>query len=436
MNRVEKTIYNLVKHNPRLKLAIRNQYQRILDLLPTPAAKTAYPITNREGYFFGFHDHTPFSADNKLLLAHRYTIPLRMPLPGETLDVGFFHGDNFDTFQKAADTRAWTWHMGSKLQWRGKTKQLVFNDHLEGRNIARMIDVYSGAEKVLPDSIGSVSPNGKWAVGYSFFRVAQCMPGYGYHYDIGDKEAKSLAPEQNGIHIINLETGDSKLLFSIAEMAEKNPEAAMKGAMHFFSHTVFSPDSNRFIFLHRWTKGDVEKRWSRMISADIKGENIYIFPTTDMVSHIGWKDAEHVLAYCRTREHDDQYVVFKDQDPGSLEVIGQGVFTSDGHPSIDNTGNWMVTDTYPNRRRVQYLALYNLQNKTRYDICHLPMPKKFQSPSSYKHWSCDLHPRWDRTGRYLCFDATYTGQRALCTIDLGDSLANGQVRYLRKVTNP
>ena len=54
--------------------------------------------------------------------------------------------------------------------------------------MARCINIDNGHEKILPSSLGSVSPDGRWGIGYSFARVQKCMPGYGYIQDIeGDK---------------------------------------------------------------------------------------------------------------------------------------------------------------------------------------------------------------------------------------------------------
>lgn len=419
MHPLERFIYDLVKHNPRLKKRIRNLYQRIFDILPQPAPQSAYPITNRPGYFYGFHDHTPFSADNTKLLANRYETDLRMPTPDTFLDVGYFDGPDYKIFHPIARTRAWMWHMGCKLQWRGTRNEIVFNDHDSGKNIARMVDIDTGYETRLPDSIGSVSPDGQLAVGYSFARVAKCMPGYGYHFDVGDPEIDNFAPRKNGVHLINLETQHCEQLFSLADLAELRPEPSMQDALHFATHTVFSPDSQRFIFLHRWIHNDVSKRWSRMISSDLSGKDLHVFPTIDMVSHIGWKNSHHVLAYCRVAEHGDQYVLFEDKT-NNFTIIGKNQFNSDGHPSYDPSGRWIVTDTYPDRRRVQNLVVYDTLQNTRHELARLPMPPEFQTPDPYHHWACDLHPRWDRRGRFICFDAAYTGTRALCSIDLGE----------------
>jgi len=433
MNKLEKCVYDIVKHNPRLKLFIRNQYQKLFDLLPNPKPLSAYKINARRGFFFGFHDHTPFSADNSKLLAHKYLIPLRMPKPGEEITIGYFDEKDFERFHPVTSSKAWSWHMGSKLQWRGSKNQIVFNDHTEGNNISRIIDLDSGEERIFHAPLGSVSPDGKYGVGYSFSRVERCMPGYGYPYDINDPEKDVFIPEHHGIHRIDLETGEKQLLFSIADIAKIEPTANMRGAYHFFSHSVFAPDSKRFIFLHRWIVDNVYNRYSRMISSDINGGNIHIFPTVDMVSHIGWQDSEHILAYCRVKGYGDKYVLFKDKDKDKYDIIGCDVFNSDGHPSFDPSDRWIVTDTYPDRRRVQNLVIYDIKDKIRYDIAKLPMPPKFQTKNPFDHWTCDLHPRWDRKGRYICFDSTYTGVRSLCTIDLGSEPTECKIKFLNSM---
>src|SRR5215467_4337466 len=102
MNRAELVVYNLVKQNPRLKMGIRNAYQRVCDAFPVKRAVSAYPITVYEGYFFGFHDKCPWSADNSRLLANQCDIPPRMPRPDDHITVGYFSGENFEDFHRIA----------------------------------------------------------------------------------------------------------------------------------------------------------------------------------------------------------------------------------------------------------------------------------------------------------------------------------------------
>ena len=62
MNKIERIIYDMVKSRPGLKRAFRNIYQTIFDLMPVKRIKSEYKINMLENRFFGFHDHSPFSA--------------------------------------------------------------------------------------------------------------------------------------------------------------------------------------------------------------------------------------------------------------------------------------------------------------------------------------------------------------------------------------
>ena len=432
MNKFEKLVYDLVRDNPRLKKRIRNLYQDIFDFLPSQKKQSSYEIISRDGFFFGFHDHTPFSYDNTKLLANRPKFDLKIPSTSDELDIGYFDGEDFKDFHKVGSTSTWTWHLGCKLQWKGNSNNIIFNDHIDGNNISRQINLDSGNEKIYPGSIGSVSPDGSYGVGYSFARVQDCMPGYGYIHAVDEDDLEDLTPYNSGIYKIDFNSGNKKHLISIGELAEIKPTKSMKNAKHFFTHTQVSPDSSRFMFLHRWINpyGNIDRRFSRLVVCDLNGNIQDIFRTSEMVSHITWQDSNHVVAYCRLPEFDNQYGLFKVGDEESTQVLGIGQFGGDGHPSFDSTKRWMVTDTYPNRRRVQDLILYDINKKKKFTIAKLPMPKKYQSPSSKLHWTCDLHPRWDRNSQFLCFDSTFNGKRSLCTIDLGFDIKNNSVKGL------
>ena len=420
MNRLERHVYDLVRRNPPLKLLLRNTYQGLFDLIPVQACNSAYPITAREGYFFGFHDHTPFSPDNKLLLANRYSIRLRMPRENDELEVGFFHGDNFRIWHPVGTTRSWNWHQGCKLQWCGLRPELIYNDFVKGKFIARIHNIETGEVQELSYPISSVSPDGCWAVGYSFERVQKYMPGYGYPQRTNESSIAYKRPNDTGLFLIDLQTGISRQLLNIADVAAYQPEFGSDDLWHFVSHTIFCPSSQRIAFLHRWVPKDTRFLKSRMFTCDLNGENWHLFSTREMVSHLGWRNAQQIVAYCRLPDGRDQYVLFTDRVPGAGEILGEGIFSSDGHPCFSPDGRWMLTDTYPDRTRRSYLILFDIETNYRYNLAYLRSPRRFATTHPQRHWACDLHPRFDRTGRYICFDATYTGRRSLCTIDLGE----------------
>jgi hypothetical protein len=144
-----------------------------------------------------------------------------------------------------------------------------------------------------------------------------------------------------------------------------------------------------------------------------------------MVSHIAWQDDSHVLAYSRSTDEKDAYILFRDMSD-EFRMIGTNDFNSDGHPSFPgDSSEWFVTDTYPDRFQKSYLILYNIIKEKRFDLGF------FRQPYLYRgEVRCDLHPRWNNNGTMICFDSAHSGKRSLCTINIGDSLSTGNINSI------
>lgn len=410
MKHFERIIYERVKQYPRLKKTVVDTYQLLFSLLPGAKSNTLYPIQIREGFFYGFHDKCPWSPDSTMLLAHKYRDPLRMPRTDESIEVGYFAEDGNKRFVSLGETYCWNWQMGSMLQWVGKMSTIIFNDFDGNRHISRIIDKKGYELERFPIPVAALSRDGKWAVSHNFARLRRFAPAYGYANGI-DPEEENPIPEEEGITLLNLETGETQFMFSVADIAKISAEPSMEKGFHYFTHCLFSPSDVRFLFYHRWVLPNGQT-WTRMISCNRDGSDLFIFPTAGTVTHVAWKDDSTILAYAYTRELGGGYYLFSDQS-SDFDIFGGGHFSSDGHPQFSPDGNRVITDTYPNHRRVQYLILYDLQKNKRWDLAAL------RSPWKYRHdVRCDLHPRWDRSGEQVCFDSAHTGIRALCTMKL------------------
>jgi len=420
MNKAELLVYNLLKNNPRLKKKVRDIYQRICDFIPVERTKSVYPIKVRENFFFGFHDKCPWSFNDEFLLAHRFSIPLRMPLPDDCVEIGYFSGQGYSNFHSLAVTKAWNWHQGAMLQWLGDSLNIIFNDFSQGRHIARILDLEGNLIRIIPLPIAAVDFDGKKALSYNFARL-WTIHGYGYSNGI-DPAGKELIPSRDGLSLIDIDSGEVHFLFSVSEITKIAPESSMRGAFHFFTHCQFSPSGRRFSFFHRWVRNN-NRHWTRMITANLEGREIFIFPTSGMVSHYSWRDENSILAYARVQKEGDGYYLFKDKS-GEFSVISQEDFNSDGHPSFSTDKNWIITDTYPDRFRRRYLILYNIESKRKYILASLYSPPEYVGSKLEDVIDCDFHPRWNRKGTMICFDSAHTGKRALCTINLGDLRLN------------
>ena len=64
-------------------------------------------------------------------------------------------------------------------------------------------------------------------------------------------------------------------------------------AIHKVNHLMLSPNGKRFMVLYRWFNG--KRKYTRLITADISGKDMYLLSDEDMVSHCFWKNNEEIL---------------------------------------------------------------------------------------------------------------------------------------------
>lgn len=415
MNILERRIHGLVKRNLRLKRMIVTLYQGAFSLLPLPAIRSRAAVRVRKGYFFGFHDKSPWSMDDDLLLAHRSLVPNRPVRAGDEVEIGYFSGADWTDYRPLARTRAWDWQLGSMLQWVGDTNRVIFNDHDRNRHVARIVSTDGTRLQTLPRPVVALSPDGRHATSYDFGRVHHAMPGYGYATADSGRPPVERPGADGGLHLLDFESGGQRLLFTLEEIRQVDPIPSMEGAFHFFHHCLFSPDSARFVFFHRWVEPG-SRRWTRMYSCNRDGTDLFRFPTSDMVSHIGWRDPDHILAYSAREGTGDRYYLFRDRSP-HVETVGEESFDSDGHPQFGPDRRFILTDTYPDRFRFQRLVIFDTAAGQRHDIARTRLPWKFRD-----QLQVDLHPRWSRSGEHVCFDSGHPGVRSLCTMPVAELL--------------
>lgn len=68
-------------------------------------------------YFFGYYDRCPWDGSERYHLALKVGQCERLPLPGETAEIGLLDRENPGTFTPVATTRAWCHQQGSMTLW-------------------------------------------------------------------------------------------------------------------------------------------------------------------------------------------------------------------------------------------------------------------------------------------------------------------------------
>jgi hypothetical protein len=96
-------------------------------------------------------------------------------------------------------------------------------------------------------------------------------------------------------------------------------------------------------------------------------------------------------------------------------VVGAEAMPRDGHNSYspDAARRWVVNDTYPDAEHRRTLYVYDTQMDTRRDLGRFYSP-----PELAQDYRVDLHPRWSRDGRQVCFDSAHEGSRQVYVIDV------------------
>lgn len=362
---------------------------------------------NAKDTFVGYYDKTPFSSDNILLLG--------MSLVNKQtniVDIGCFDLNEPNDFRVIGKSETWSWQLGTRLQWLPKreNEMICYNRIVDEKYGAVVQNVKTKKiEAVFGDPIYDISPEGNYAVTLNFSRLHRLRPGYGYG-QLEDHTIDQLIPEDDGIFLIDLRNGAKKLIIGLHSISNLRPQSSMRNAEHYFNHLSFSPSGKRFMFLHLWTHDN--RRHNRLITSDISGENLHVLEDIERVSHYAWKSDSELLAHTSMKPLGTRYYLYEDLS-SEKKIVGAGSLNEPGHPSYSPDKKYILVDTYPDKYRRQKIRLHDEDGKLIKEIGSFFSPPNFRGANK-----CDLHPRWDRCGRKICFDSAYSGHRAICIIEV------------------
>jgi len=370
-----------------------------------------------KAHWFGYYDKQQFDPSDRYILGMEVDFEDQAPGPGDAIVLGMIDTREGDKWIPFAETTAWCWQQGCMLQWLpGSDTKVIYNARQDDGYVSIIQDVFSGEKRVLPRPIYTVSPDGTTALGLNFARLGDTRPGYGYN-GIADPFASELHPADDGIYALDLSCGESRMIVTLERIAAAYPDETTEGGKHWFNHLLFNPDGSRFIFLHRWHRADGQGRFTQGWTAQPDGKEAFCFNRHGMVSHFIWRDPGHLLAWSQEPETGNHFHAYNDLGE-EVSVVGDGVLTADGHCTYSPCAQWILTDTYPDKKHFQTLMLYRVADGKRIDLGRF-----YQEQPADIQLRCDLHPRWSRDGKRVCIDSRCSGQRQLYLLDVEGVLA-------------
>lgn len=372
--------------------------------------------------FFGYYDLNPYDATGKLHLAHRTPFADRLQVRGDKAELGFIELAT-GKFEVVAETEAWNFQQGAMLQWnpRNPGEEILFNTYDGKEYHGTCLNIKTGARRDYEMPFANVSKDGKWAISINFHRLYDFRPGYGYASN-GDPFYWEKHSDKDGVFIINLETGETKLVLSLQQIWDYS--GAFFGGRDekmIINHITFNPSATRFLALVRNFPKKGERHDTLLLTANRDGSDLFTLSDYGIQSHYWWKDDKHVVFYNDGKELDctcgwaNNYIL-EDQSYNG-ELMAEGFFTEDNHMSyspVDPTK--MITDTYWDAKDMRHLQLADFSK----DIC-------WELGRFYSPWKeelvdirCDLHPRWKADGQTVSFDSIHEGYRGIYEVDLAE----------------
>lgn len=410
----------MLEQFPWLKRTVKRAYQRLNVIVSKEKLRSEgelVKISPNDGYeyFYGYYDKSPWDATDRYIICLRVCQTYQSVAPKEAGMVCLLDTMNHYSVIEIGTTHSWNVQQGCMAQWLGPDfeSRIIYNDFRDGKYCSVIYHVQKMAEeKVLPLPVYDVSRDGTFALSLDFSRLHRMRPGYGYS-NLPDRTKEEPCPEQCCIWKMDIPSGKVTELLKYTDFATFDPDETMNGAEHKVNHLMISPNGKRFMALHRWfQKG---KKHTRLVTVNTDGTEMYNLSDDVFVSHCFWKNDKEILSFLRKKETGDHYYLMADRTQEYRLYWSE--LNTDGHCSYSPDGKFVITDTYPNRKRIASVYLCTSiegVNQSR-RIARVFSPFKYDNDCR-----CDLHPRWNRSGNKICIDSVHEGKRGLYVIDCSD----------------
>jgi len=307
----------------------------------------------------------------------------------------------------------------------------VFNDVRDGRFVAVIMNWRTKVERIVPHPVAAVSRDGRWAISINYARLYLTRPDYGYAGDGQDAREKTTWPSDDGLWLVDLATGEAKLILSVAQGRDLMPkETAVPGKpgnpLAYYCHTVFNPSASRVFFLARtvdWYEKETHKipQWlttSFTVKTDGTDLRRCFADDTAGGSHFNWLDDKTMVVTIwptgKTGEKYARHMKFTVGEEEKGRPMAPGLLDWDGHCVWSPDGRWMSTEGYYDNDYNRQWALMRASDEAVKHVGSFFVPEKYRPV----YWRCDLHARWRPDGRQLAFNSGHEGTRQVCVMDV------------------
>ena len=402
----ERYIARILSSMPAIKNKIKYLYQAICYYrygTKNPQYKSDYPISpvgedNMEhSSFGGYYDRPTINGD--YVFTHRTTCDTsKKPRKDKDVEVSIYDMKHHKVIH-VGNSSSYTWQQGCKTQWLDDDR-LIFNVFEDGRYQSCVFSLKENRVVKRFDFPNQDSFKDRFFLSINYSRIMALRPDYGYRNLSLPTKDEMKDVENDGIRIVDFQSGESRILHSLKDIASVEPKRIFDKCIHVANHLMINKEGSRFIFIHRFYDGKV--RHDRLMVSDFKSMKVLV--DNDMVSHCHWIDNERIIGYFRYQDKDGFYYCNVVTGEVTCCEVMTALQNGDGHPSC--YGDWITFDSYPDKGRMQHLYIYNMVTEQMTHLLEVKHGLKFQGEGR-----CDLHPRFSADGKYISFDSVMSGKR-------------------------
>lgn len=353
-------------------------------------------------HFFGYIGHVqniPWSGDGRYIVALRTVFQDRLPKPAEPAEIVLIDTRNGNRIEKIDESRAWNFQQGTMFYWnpRAADRELFFNDRdPKTHKVFTVLYDVAARKRVrefrfddTPFGNSGVAQRGGAFLGLNYGRMARLRPVTGYPgaFDWNPAEA---APANDGVFIVDLATGQKRLLVSFADMAGL---VDTRGRDLFVNHTLWSRDDSRIYF---YVRGDFENRNRRLdVPVSLRPDGTGLRTHSHLGGHPEWLDGTRLIGSSGNK------MVVYDVDAGKIvETLGgpETFPKVGGDVALSPDSKWLVVGD--RQRAENFYVIFRRADRARVQTRGFPHPGYTAGDLRV-----DASPCWNRASDAFLFPA-------------------------------
>ncbi|MDD4101048.1 MAG: hypothetical protein PHU80_00255 [Kiritimatiellae bacterium] len=373
----------------------------------------------KEHLFASYYAINSWSADNRYVTVLQTDMRNGLSTVNEPAVLGLVDLRENNRFIPLTDTRCWNFQEATMAHWLATdpNRKFIYNDLVDGKFVSVIFDIETKTKKIIPYPISAVAPNGKEAVSINYARLRLTRPDYGYDGKGQDARETVTWPEDDGLSLVNLETGEARLIVSTASARALMPKVAEGKELAYFCHTVFSRDGSKIFWLARSVNPTTARGWqTTSFTCNRDGTDVRrCFPDGWGGSHFNWLDGDRLMVTAKYMDKVFSHVLFT-VGKEDYTRVGMGLLDFDGHGVFSDDGKWMATDTYPDKMGERKLMVLRMSDQAILPLGAYLVPELYRETYS----RCDLHPRWRPDGKMLAFNSVHEGTRQVYVMDIAE----------------